>query len=269
MAAYGSKAGVMSFVSALPRSLAGFGRVLLDAILPPRCLSCAGSVDRQGTLCLSCWNGLTFISPPHCACCGEPFDVALAADAADSLLCATCIGQPPAYGRARSVLTYDDGCRGMILGFKHADQTYAAGAFGAWLARAGADLLVPDAVLAPVPLHRWKLFSRRYNQAALLAQAVGRHAGLTVLPALLVRHRRTTPQGGHSRTGRRRNVRGAFHVRPRLAERVRGKPVVLIDDVLTTGATVSECARVLLRAGASRVDVLTLARVPNGGIWRN
>jgi ComF family protein len=269
MAAYGSKAGVMSFVSALPRSLAGFGRVLLDAILPPRCLSCAGSVDRQGTLCLSCWNGLTFISPPHCACCGEPFDVALAADAADSLLCATCIGQPPAYGRARSVLTYDDGCRGMILGFKHADQTYAAGAFGAWLARAGADLLVPDAVLAPVPLHRWKLFSRRYNQAALLAQAVGRHAGLTVLPALLVRHRRTTPQGGHSRTGRRRNVRGAFHVRPRLAERVRGKPVVLIDDVLTTGATVSECARVLLRAGASHVDVLTLARVPNGGIWRN
>ncbi len=86
----------MSFVSSLPRSLAGFGRVLLDAILPPRCLSCAGSVDRQGTLCLSCWNGLTFISPPHCACCGEPFDVALAVDAADSLLCATCIGEPPA-----------------------------------------------------------------------------------------------------------------------------------------------------------------------------
>ena len=116
---------------------------MLDAILPPRCLSCAGAVDRQGTLCLSCWSGLTFISPPHCACCGEPFDVAMAVDAADSLLCATCIGEPPAYSRARSVLTYDDGCRGMILGFKHADQTYAATAFGAWLARAGADLLVP------------------------------------------------------------------------------------------------------------------------------
>ena len=167
------------------------------------------------------------------------------------------------------MLSYDDGCRGMILGFKHADQTYAATAFGVWLARAGADLLVPGAMLAPVPLHRWKLFSRRYNQAALLAHAVGRHAGLTVLPGLLIRHRRTTPQGGHSRTGRLRNVRGAFHVRPRLVERIRGQPVVLIDDVLTTGATVSECARVLLRAGASRVDVLTLARVPNGGIWRN
>jgi ComF family protein len=259
----------MSFASSLSRSLAGIGRTVLDAILPPRCLSCAGAVDRQGTLCLSCWSGLTFISPPHCACCGEPFDVSMAVDAADSLLCATCIGEPPAYNRARSVLTYDDGCRGMILGFKHADQTYAATAFGAWLARAGADLLVPGAVLAPVPLHRWKLFSRRYNQAALLTHAVGRHAGLDVVANLLVRHRRTTPQGGHSRTGRRRNVRGAFHVRPRLVERIRGRPVVLIDDVLTTGATVSECARVLLRAGASRVDVLTLARVPNGGSWRN
>ena len=166
----------MSFASSLSRSLAGIGRTVLDAILPPRCLSCAGAVDRQGTLCLSCWSGLTFISPPHCACCGEPFDVTMVLDAADSLLCASCIGEPPAYTRARSVLTYDDGCRGMILGFKHADQTYAAAAFGTWLARAGADLLVPDAVLAPVPLHRWKLFSRRYNQAALLAHAVGRHA---------------------------------------------------------------------------------------------
>jgi ComF family protein len=259
----------MNFPSSLSRSLAGMGRTVLDAILPPRCLSCAGAVDRQGTLCLTCWSGLTFIAPPHCACCGEPFDVTMVMDAADSLLCATCIGEPPVYNRARSVLTYDDGCRSMILGFKHADQTYAAAAFGAWLARAGADLLVPDAVLAPVPLHRWKLFSRRYNQAALLAHAVGRHASLTVVANLLVRHRRTTPQGNHSRTGRRRNVRGAFHVRPRLVERIRGRPVVLIDDVLTTGATVSECARVLLRAGASRVDVLTLARVPNGGIWRN
>jgi ComF family protein len=259
----------MNFPSSLSRSLAGMGRTVLDAILPPRCLSCAGAVDRQGTLCLTCWSGLTFIAPPHCACCGEPFDVTMLMDAADSLLCATCIGEPPVYNRARSVLTYDDGCRSMILGFKHADQTYAATAFGAWLARAGADLLAPDAVLAPVPLHRWKLFSRRYNQAALLAHAVGRHANLTVVANLLVRHRRTTPQGSHSRTGRRRNVRGAFHVRPRLVERIRGRPVVLIDDVLTTGATVSECARVLLRAGASRVDVLTLARVPNGGIWRN
>jgi ComF family protein len=258
-----------AFVSSLSGSLAAMGRAVLDAILPPRCLSCAASVDRQGTLCLPCWSALTFVSPPHCGGCGEPFDSAMAVEAGDSLLCAHCIADPPPYGRARSVLSYDDGCRGMILGFKHADQTYAATAFGTWLARVGVDLLVPETVLAPVPLHRWKLFARRYNQAALLAHAVGRHAGLTVLPNLVVRHRRTTPQGGHSRTGRQRNVRGAFHVRPRLVERIRGRPVVLIDDVLTTGATVSECARVLLRAGASRVDVLTLARVPNGGIWRN
>ena len=181
-----------------------------------------------------------------------------------------CIGEPPAYNRARSVLTYDDGCRGMILGFKHADQTYAATAFGAWLARAGADLLVPGAVLAPVPLHRWKLFSRRYNQAALLAHAVGRHASLapsspTCWSATAARR----PRAGTAGPGGSVMYGAPSMSVPRLVERIRGRPVVLIDDVLTTGATVSECARVLLRAGASRVDVLTLARVPNGGIWRN
>ncbi|QQP88973.1 ComF family protein [Skermanella sp. TT6] len=255
----------------LTASLTTLARAALDAVLPPRCLSCAESVDRQGTLCMRCWGALTFLAPPWCSCCGEPFEGVVDpglpdAQRAETLLCARCVGSPPPFGRARSALRYDDGSRGMILGFKHADQTYAAVAFGGWLARSGAELLTPDAILAPVPLHRWKLFARRYNQAALLAKDVGRRSGVAVLPGLLVRHRRTTPQGGHSRTGRQRNVRGAFRVRPSLAERIRGRPVVLVDDVLTTGATASECARVLLRAGAARVDVLTLARVIRSGV---
>ncbi|WP_196813078.1 ATP-binding protein [Azospirillum brasilense] len=123
-------------------------------------------------------------------------------------------------------------------------------------------LTMADAdLLAPVPLHRLRLFRRRYNQAALLAQAAGRQAGRPVIPDMLIRRRSTPSQGGLDRSGRRRNVKGAFAVRPGLEPRVAGKRIVLVDDVLTTGATLSECARVLLRAGAERVDALTLARV--------
>ncbi|WP_188258892.1 ComF family protein [Azospirillum tabaci] len=243
---------------ALPQRLAT--KVLggiLDTLLPPRCLCCGGAVDRQGGLCAPCWSGLTFIAPPLCACCGTPFDFALEGEP----LCGACIAEPPVFARARAVLAYDDGSRPLVLGFKHGDRIHAAGAYGAWLARAGAELLADADLLAPVPLHRLRLFRRRYNQAALLAQAAGRQAGRPVLPDLLVRRRATPSQGGLDRSGRRRNVKGAFAVRPGLEPRVAGKRIVLVDDVLTTGATLSECARVLLRAGAERVDALTLARV--------
>ncbi|MFC5355850.1 ComF family protein [Azospirillum himalayense] len=243
---------------ALPQRLAT--RVLggiLDTLLPPRCLCCGGAVDRQGGLCAPCWSGLTFIAPPLCAGCGTPFDFALEGEP----LCGACIAEPPVFARARAVLAYDDGSRPLVLGFKHGDRIHAAGAYGAWLARAGAELLADADLLAPVPLHRLRLFRRRYNQAALLAQAAGRQAARPVIPDLLVRRRATPSQGGLDRSGRRRNVKGAFAVRPGLEPRVAGKRIVLVDDVLTTGATLSECARVLLRAGAERVDALTLARV--------
>ncbi|CAO3441608.1 Competence protein F homolog, phosphoribosyltransferase domain; protein YhgH required for utilization of DNA as sole source of carbon and energy [Azospirillum argentinense] len=243
---------------ALPQRLAT--RVLgglLDTLLPPRCLCCGGAVDRQGGLCAPCWSGLTFIAPPACACCGTPFDFALEGEP----LCGACIAEPPLFARARAVLAYDDGSRPLVLGFKHGDRIHAAAAYGAWMARAGAELLADADLLAPVPLHRLRLFRRRYNQAALLAQAAGRQAGRPVIPDLLVRRRSTPSQGGLDRSGRRRNVQGAFAVRPGLEARVAGKRIVLVDDVLTTGATLSECARVLRRAGAERVDALTLARV--------
>ncbi|TWA71512.1 ComF family protein [Azospirillum brasilense] len=243
---------------ALPQRLAtSVWTGILDTLLPPRCLCCGGSVDRQGGLCAPCWNGLTFIAPPLCTCCGTPFDFALEGEP----LCGACIAEPPLFACARAVLAYDDGSRPLVLGFKHGDRIHAAGAYGAWMARAGAELLADADLLAPVPLHRLRLFRRRYNQAALLAQAAGRQAGRPVVPDLLVRRRSTPSQGGLDRSGRRRNVKGAFAVRPGLEPRVAGKRIVLVDDVLTTGATLSECARVLLRAGAERVDALTLARV--------
>lgn len=244
-------------------ALAGFaaaamvtaGSAALNALLPPRCLSCGAAVDRQGGLCPTCWTALTFIAPPACACCGLPFEFAVEGEN----LCGACVAERPGFARARAVVVYDDASRPLVLGFKHGDRTHAAKPFGVWLARAGAELLADADLLTPVPLHRWRLFLRRYNQAALLAQEAGRQAGVAVVPDLLVRRRRTRSQGGLDRGGRRRNVAGAFDLRRKGS--VEGKRVVLVDDVLTTGATVGECARVLLRAGAARVDVLTLARV--------
>ncbi|MGQ9369125.1 ComF family protein [Azospirillum sp. ST 5-10] len=245
---------------AAPRGLARLAEAALDALLPPRCLCCGEIVDRQGGLCPTCWAGLTFIAPPLCACCGLPFAFAVPGEA----LCGACVAAPPAFARARSVLVYDDASRPLVLGFKHGDRTHAARAFGAWLARAGAELLAEADLLVPVPLHRWRLFARRYNQAALLAQAVARVSGVPAAPDLLVRRRRTRSQGGLDREGRARNVAGAFALRPGRADRVAGRSVVLVDDVLTTGATVGECAKALTRAGAARIAVLTLARVVRG-----
>ncbi|QJE74897.1 ComF family protein [Aerophototrophica crusticola] len=241
----------------MTRSLRAGALLLLDLILPPRCLSCGADVAQAGALCGACWAKVDFLGPPQCACCGLPFEVAaLAGD-----LCAGCIRKPPPYARCRSVFAYDPDSRGLVLAFKHADRTDAAPGFAAWMARAGAELLADADIVAPVPLHRWRLFRRRYNQAALLALGIGKLSGRTVAPDLLARRRDTGNQGGRSRVGRARNVAGAFTVRPAYKERVKGKRVLLVDDVYTTGATAGECAKALLRAGAAAVDVLTLARV--------
>nr|WP_242480432.1 ComF family protein [Rhodovibrio sodomensis] len=233
----------------------------MDALLPPRCLACGGPVGAPGTLCPACWEGVAFLGPPLCAACGFPFELAPEAGDAGGTLCGACHVDPPPYARARAVMAYDDGSRGLVLGFKHADRTEAAPAFAHWMARAGHELLADADVIAPVPLHRWRLLARRYNQSALLANQLGRVASVPVVPDLLLRRRNTPSQGHLSRAGRGRNVAGAFAVHPGRAGRVRGRSVLLVDDVLTTGATVAACTRVLKRAGARQVDVLTLARV--------
>lgn len=238
------------------------GRLALDLALPPRCLGCGAEVGADVGLCARCWRGLSFIAAPLCDRCGRPFDFA----DASMLVCGACIAAPPLFARARTVVAYDEASKGMILAFKHADRTdaaptFAAPTFAAWMARAGAELLDAADLIAPVPLHRWRLWARRYNQSALIAHALGRITGRAVVPDLLARRRRTPTQGGLSRAGRRRNVEGAFAVPPSHRDGLAGRRVLLIDDVMTTGATVGECTRVLLRAGAAAVDVLTLARV--------
>ncbi len=195
-----------------------------------------------------------------CAICGAPFDF----DPGGDMICGACTRHRPRYGRARAVLHYDDLGRRLVVSFKHGDRTHAAPTFGRWLARAGADLLDEADYVAPVPLHRLRLLRRRFNQSAMLAQSVCRQAGTDApafVPDLLQRQRHTPSQAGLNANQRRTNVRNAFAVNPRLAGALEGRRVLLVDDVFTTGATVTECARVLNRAGAAAVDVLTVARV--------
>ena len=225
-------------------------------VLPPSCLSCTAPVGTVGALCADCWKGVSFIGRPCCARCGLPFAI----EAAEGALCGTCIRVPPVYDRARAAFLYEGTGRELILAFKMADRSWLAPRLAEWLYRAVAPLLTDADLVVPVPLHRWRLLARRFNQAAVLAGLVARRAGVPAVPDLLVRTRRTPPQTRLSGPERRRNVRGAFQVRRARIALVAGRRILLVDDVLTTGATASACARALRKAGAARVDVATLAR---------
>jgi ComF family protein len=192
-----------------------------------------------------------------CQGCGYPFELM----PAETPYCGACLQRRPVYDRARAAMAYDEGCRDLVLGFKHADRTEGAPAYAAWMARAAADLLDETDVIVPVPLHRWRLLRRRYNQAALLANALGKRERVPVAPDALVRKRNTPSQGAMTTDGRWRNVRGVFALRPAARRHIADRRVLLVDDVMTTGATLEACARTLKKAGAAGVDVVTLARV--------
>lgn len=206
------------------------------------------------------WGRIAFLEAPVCDGCGDAFDF----DRGAGARCAACEARPRAFDRARAAATYDEHSRGLILALKHGDRTELAALFARWLSRSAADLLVDADVLVPVPLHRLRLLSRRYNQAAEIARALGRTSRVAYAPDALVRRRDTGTQGGRSGGGRRRNVQGAFVVPNARRRLVEGRRVLLIDDVITTGATAEACARALKAGGASAVDLATVARVPSG-----
>ena len=232
-------------------------KALLDLLFPPLCLGCRTAVGQAG-FCAACWSTLTFLDGPGCACCGLPFAVALEGE----MLCAGCLAKPPAFDKARAILAYDDKSRGAILALKHADRLDLVPGFSRWLSRSGRSLLEDCDLIVPVPLHRLRLWRRRYNQAAELARRLARDWKRGYEPFALIRSRSTASQGAMTGAkARRRNVLGAFKVCD--PAKVKGKRVLLLDDVLTTGATVEACARALKRAGAECVHVLVLARVVN------
>ncbi len=237
------------------------GRATLDLLLPPQCISCDAPVTRPGQMCAACFRATAFITAPYCTRCGVPF--ANAGQAGLQHVCPTCEADPPQFDQARAALRYDLQGRRVILPFKHADRPDIAAVLAPHMARAGAALLVRADVLVPVPLHRLRLFRRRYNQAALLARALSRLSRVPAALDSLQRRRATVPLGDKSAVERADTVRDAFAVRPSRAAVIVGRRVLLIDDVMTSGATANACAATLLRAGASAVDVLVAARVPD------
>lgn len=249
----------MQLSATLPARFRRIGRAIVDGVLPPRCLACGATVAEPNALCSQCWASMTFFAPPWCAKCGLPFPHPMGADA----VCAACARERPSWDRARAALRYDKHSRHLVLALKHGDRTHLGPALGRWMHRAGAELLDGADLIAPVPLHWTRLFARRYNQAGLLAHAVHAAGGPPVAPDWVTRRRRTPSQGRLGPAARARNVRGAFALRA--GRSIKGKRIVIIDDVLTTGATVEECARVLRRAGAAWIGVLTLARSVRAG----
>jgi ComF family protein len=231
-------------------------KLALDVALPTLCVSCRDPVDGEG-VCADCWAKLSFIAPPFCPRLGIPFVY----DPGPDMLSMEAIANPPAYTRARAAVRYDDVARTLVHALKYQDRTDLAPAMGRWMARAGQELLDDADVLVPVPLHWRRGWSRRYNQAGALARMVEQQTRVPVAAEALRRIRRTEQQIGLSRPQRASNVQGAFKVAPDRQHLISGRRVVLIDDVLTSGATVDACARALLRAKAATVDVLVFARV--------
>ena len=231
-------------------------RVGLDVALPPLCPACREPV-RDTALCPACWAKLSFIAPPYCERLGIPF----AYDPGPGMLSMEAIADPPAYGRARAAVRYDDVARALVHALKYGDRLDLAPTMGRWIANAGRGLLSDADALVPVPLHWRRLWMRRFNQSARLAEVISATSGVPVAYDALRRVRATAQQVGLSRAQRAENVQGAFRVAPDARSDVAGRRLVLVDDVLTTGATLDACARALLRAGARSVDVLIFARV--------
>lgn len=240
---------------------AGALRGLLDFLLPAQCPVTRAPVDRPGDLAPAAWRKLHFLDAPICDRCGVPF----AFDQGPGAICGACAAEPPVFEKARSAVLYSDESRPLVLAFKNGGRTDTVRAFSRWMARAGREALEGADLLVPVPLHWRRLFKRRFNQSAMLAMGVGREAGVPVCVDALTRRRSTPTQGGLSASARRRNVSGAFAVRPSRQTRLEGAIVVLVDDVLTSGATLNAAATALRKAGAAEVRAVTLARVPPPG----
>ncbi len=232
-------------------------RAALGVVYPPTCIACQGAVADAHALCTSCWLGLRCIERPYCERLGTPFPV----DWGQPLVSPAALADPPVFQRARAVALYNGTARVLVHRLKYGDRLELARALGGMMARAGAELTAEADVIVPVPLHPWRLWWRRFNQAMALAVVVARASGVPCDPFLVARVKRTRHQVGLTRAQRQENLQGAFRVPPQAKPQLKGKRVLLVDDVLTTGSTANAASRALLRGGAAQVDVLAFARV--------
>ena len=230
----------------------------VSLIYPPRCLGCGGQVDSDFGLCGSCWGATPFIGGSICDCCGTPLP---GDNQGDKLKCDECMITPRSWTSGRAALLYKDNARRLVLALKHGDRQEIAEPASRWMANAIQDLPLKDMLIAAIPLHWTRLLKRRYNQSALLAQGIARHTGLPVCPDLLQRPRRTQSMDGLTKEVRFTSVKGAIRVHPRRRHRIIGRPVLIVDDVMTSGATFSSATDACLAAGSGPVYVVSLARV--------
>jgi ComF family protein len=235
-------------------------RLGLNVALPPLCPACRTLVHDSG-LCAECWSKLAFIAPPYCPRLGIPFVY----DPGPGILSMQAIADPPSFHRARAAVRYDDVARQLVHAFKYGDRLDLAPTLGRWMARAGHELTAEADALVPVPLHWRRLWQRRFNQSAALAKEISGASQVPIAHQVLKRVKATAQQVGLSRTQRAENVQGAFRVPSEARGNVKGRRFILVDDVLTSGATLDACARALLRAGAAQVDALVFARVVDAG----
>lgn len=223
---------------------------LRDLCFPLTCVCCDDFVETPG-LCADCWTKIRWISNPKCSICGMPFELNVCS------VCAKCSASKPKFDKAVSVCVYDEFSKGMILKFKNGDATYLAYQFAAWMYRVAQVEIDSSDIIVPVPIYFWKRMRRKYNQAEELAREISKLSCVEYDPDVLVKTRSTLPQEGLSRAQRLKNLLRAFAV----TQDVRGKKILIVDDVLTTGSTINECAKVLKKAGASEVRAVTIARV--------
>ena len=240
------------------RRLGSAAIAFLDVVFPPSCMACGAATGETSGLCGSCWRRMRFIEAPFCPRLGLPF----AQDLGEGLLSAEALAHPPVFRRARAVVRFADGPERLLVHrLKYGDRTELARPLGRWMARSGAELVADADLIIPVPLHRLRLLKRRFNQAAALASEIARATGVRCDPLVLRRVKATASQVGMTRSQRQDNMQGAFRVADAGRLQVEGRTLLLVDDVLTTGATLNAAARALLRAGAQAVDVLVFAQV--------
>jgi ComF family protein len=234
-------------------------RYVLDFALPPRCPGCGAVTLEEHRFCLACWQGLTFLGEPCCGRCGLPFEYESGSD----VECAGCLSNPPAYDRSRAAVSYGPVARTVALKLKYSGRPGVAETLASLMQRHLAEE-ERDSILTPVPLHRWRIWKRGYNQSALIASALARRTGLEARLDLLDRVKATPPLRGLGRRERALAVRGAFRIADRMKPLVEGRTIILVDDVHTSGATAKACAKALKRGGARRVNILCWARVLGG-----
>ncbi len=237
--------------------LAG-GMHALHAVFPPRCIACGEEVGSDFGLCLSCWEQTSFATGTVCDACGVPLP---GDDGGEAVLCDDCLTHPRPWTRGRTAMMYSGVGRDLVLAFKHADRLDLVRPMAGWMAQAARALITPDTLIAPIPLHRLRLLKRRYNQSALLAKAMARITEREGCVDLFLRTRNTPSQKGHDRGARLANLSDAITLNPARADLIAGRNVLIVDDVMTSGATLGAATQAAMHAGAGRVDVVTLARV--------